>query len=355
MHNGVATPVFGLTKEQLWPIVEGAAGEPVMSFEISVEHEVVGHYGYAADKLVPTFSYTALSGRTGRCPVFAKRFHREGSCEADHYAVLAECQAPIPRMYGSLSSPNGREIIFLEYLEPIGDLYPFQRFLSEAGRFEQFLAVAAHLNSVRLPARDAARLPGVEPVRRLIKAVSELAITWHLGREGKLGDNLKTLCTGDQEGLLKLQALARELTEPVGQMPRGLCHNDFYPDSTAWRRQPRELVAVDLESLGFAPRFLDVARWLGAPEEVQPRPCPLDQLVGHYAGEYARRSGHAVSAGQLVEEARQLWTAHSLSFHWWWRERALDGEVDWTDDVGEGRRVCRDALCTELQALLDRI
>ena len=61
--GNTATPVFGLTKAQLRPVVEEIAGEPVDCFDIAIEREVEGQYGYQADKVIPTFMYTTASGR----------------------------------------------------------------------------------------------------------------------------------------------------------------------------------------------------------------------------------------------------------------------------------------------------
>jgi len=60
------TCVFGLTRSQLGPILASIAGEPVASFGVSVEHHVPGYYGYSAEKVIPTFSYTTRSGGKGR-------------------------------------------------------------------------------------------------------------------------------------------------------------------------------------------------------------------------------------------------------------------------------------------------
>ncbi len=56
---------------------------------------------------------------------------------------------------------------------------------------------------------------------------------------------------------------------------------------------------LDLESVGFAPRFYDVAPWLGAPDGVRPRCRPRSELAEHYLTEYARWGGCAVPVAQF--------------------------------------------------------
>jgi hypothetical protein len=78
------TPVFGLTKADLWPIVEEAAGETVVSFDIRMEDKRPEPYGFTAEKEIPTFAYVTKTGRAGRVTVFVKRFHRMGVADHRH-------------------------------------------------------------------------------------------------------------------------------------------------------------------------------------------------------------------------------------------------------------------------------
>ncbi len=66
LSDNDVTPVFGLSKAQLQPIVENIAGGPVTSFDVSIQHEVRGHYGIMGDKLIPTFLYASRQGATGQ-------------------------------------------------------------------------------------------------------------------------------------------------------------------------------------------------------------------------------------------------------------------------------------------------
>jgi hypothetical protein len=152
------TPVFGLTREQLRPIVEEIAGEPVASFDISIEHEVaVEHYGGRGDKVVPTFTYETRSGRVGRATVFVKRHCNPGPNEALHYEWLTKHSAPIPRIYGVISGPDVHDIIFIEYIDPfVGDE---ESFLRDSDQFPRFLCTTARFNAIEPCAQYAAELP----------------------------------------------------------------------------------------------------------------------------------------------------------------------------------------------------
>jgi hypothetical protein len=352
------TAVFGLTREQLWPIVEEIAGEAVRSLDIAVAHRVEGHYGYSAEKVVPTFRYTTGSGRSGETIVFAKRFHKPGPQEAHHYAHLAPRGAPVARMYGALTGAEGREIIFLEFLRNAGHLHPFDGFLSDADSFVPFLALAARFNAIQPSQQHRALLhvQTVDDLRRWLgNAAEAMGRIWECAPRGELGGVLKDLCGEARGKLPRLRQLATDLVAPVSRMTPGLVHGDFYPDSALRREQTGELVLVDLEGVGLRPRFADVARWLGAPDEIRPRCLPRQELARCYLDAYRRWGGAEVPLPDFLEETRLLALTDELMMLPFSFRRSVDGKVDWTEDQEEGRRVYREEMYRQLRVLLHGI
>jgi len=348
--------IFGLTGCQLRPVIDSiVTDEEIASFNVTIKHQVKGHYGYSAEKIIPTFNYRTQTGHRGKVPVLVKRFYEPGSKEAFHYAHLEKLHAPIPRMYGSLGDKEGREILFLEYLDPAKDIYPFSEFLMDADRLCQFLTVAARFNALRPCGEYAARLPRHDVAKRLKAVVPILGSLWGHACKGELGEAMEHLCLDSLDKLPHLQMLANSLARNVTEMETGLVHFDLYPDSVGWRRQTGELLVLDLEMVGFAPRFYDVAHWLGLPDEVQPRCLPRVKLARHYLEEYVRCGGTAVSLERFLEEISVLWIVQTLSMLWFRLDRALDGRVDWTKDVTEGRCVYRAELLKDLAFLLREV
>jgi hypothetical protein len=344
------TPLFGLTARQLRPIFESmAGGERVVSFGFSFDHEVQGHYGYSAKKLIPTISYVTQSGRHGKATTFAKCFHVPDRGEAGHYAQLTTVGAPIPRGYGAVTTREGQEVLFLEYLLPVHD---FMGMLESADQFRQFLSVTAAFNAVIPPPEYAAALPRRDFDRELAEVHPVLDRIWTHAGSGKLGEALHTLCSGPADRLAELHEMVARLAQPLSAMETGLLHNDFYPDSVAWRPDTGELLVVDLESVGLGPRYYDVARWLGAPEEVQPHAPERMSLAEHYLREYRGRSGRETNTRQFLEEARLLWFAGTLTMLFFFLNRSLDGRMDWTDDAEEGRSQSQAELHAQLEVLL---
>ena len=352
-HRKGTNSVFGVSREQIQDVVAAVAGEPVVSVRLRVEQHVQGHRGYSAEKVIPTFAYTTASGRSGEATVFCKRFHAAGRREGFHYMRLQHHGAPVARMYGSLCDADDREIVFLEFLDPVGELHPFDRFVVDAALFLPFLVAAARFNAVQVSDHYAAELaPATLPGEDLSEVHSTLDRIWRYAVEGELGDRMRLFCSRRSAELVAIQDLAGELIEPVKRIPLGLTHNDFCPDNTGWRHGTKELLIVDLESVGLGPRFVDVARWIGSPDDIRARCRPQRELARHYLDEYLRCGGPVVSLERFLEEVRILWLARTLTMLFFRLGRALDGRVDWTDDRDEGRRVYRDDLHRELVALL---
>jgi hypothetical protein len=243
------TQVFGLTRDALWPVVENVASEPVETFDVTIAHAVRGHYGYGAKKLIPTFRYTTKSGRIGSQTVFVKWFEAPGPREAHHYKCLGAIGAPIARMYGSLANAEGGEMVFLEYLAPIDDIEPFDRFCEQAEQFRRFLSVAARF------------------------------------------------------------------------------------------------------SVGYFPQFWDVARWVGPAIEVGSSDGVCEDVAAFYLSEHRRWGGGEIAVSDFVAQVQVLAVASGLMMLPFAFRRALDGQVDWTDDREEGRRLYR----TRLQRILTRL
>jgi Ser/Thr protein kinase RdoA (MazF antagonist) len=240
-------------------------------------------------------------------------------------------------------------VIFLEYLLPVD----FMGMIESPEQFRQFLAVTARFNAVSPPPEYAATLPHRDFSRELAEVHAVLDRIWTHAGAGEIGCGLHALCAERREGLRALHDMVARLPQPLARMDEGLLHNDLYPDSVAWRRDPTELLVLDLESVGLGPRFYDVARWLGAPDELQPHASERALLAEHYLAEYERWGGPETDRDQFLTGARQLWLAGTLTMLFFFLNRSLDGRMDWTDDREEGRRQSQDELQAQLAALLN--
>jgi hypothetical protein len=301
-----ATPVFGLSVAQLRPIVEAAAGEPVASFDISIEHQVEGHYGFAAEKLIPTFSYLTPEGRRARVTIFAKHSHNPHSPEPERYRFLAAHGVPVPKVYGVLRSPEDRPILFLEYL----DVSEQARSASSTEGLLELLSLMARVNAIQPTAEEAAFLrswwDGATPEAR-----TEVVL-WEQAERGDLGEELQQFCASRRPDLPRLQSFMRRLDDQVREMAMGVLHNDFSTENTG-RRASGERVVMDPELVSTGPRFGDVSGWLGRPEDLWQRKEKRRDLAEHYLREYARWGGSPPALDQCLEECHLLWVEGLLS------------------------------------------
>ncbi len=356
-QSGEITPLFGLEKQQLRPVAETIAGAPVVSFDVHFQHNVGGHYGYGGQKAIHTIAYTTSDGGEGERAVFVKRkrFDSRERRESRHYKALAEHGVPVPRLYGVQTLSDQTDVMFIEYLDPIKECDPFDRFFRDPHSLLPYLRLAAHINATQPSTEYAATLARNELHLRVSKQTPALEEIWTQACKGELGDPISQLCEKANSKLPYVQRLMEQLVDPLSKMEYGLCHNDYGPDSCGWRSEPREMLTVDLETVGFAPRFFDVANVLGPPDNVYERCAPRCELAQCYLEEYTRHSECRLSVNQVLEEARIVWMASELSFLWWWRNRAIDGLGDWTSDREEARRLFRHTLYKKIEAILQEV
>lgn len=362
VKDGGVTDVFGLTREQLRPIVEGIAGAPVESFDVSIDHEVQGPYGAGAEKLVPTFGYVTKGGGRGEAVVFAKRFYEEltGPREAHHYLYLAHVGAAIPGMYGALRDDQDREILLLEYVDVVTETR--ESFIADAQQFPSFLSVLAHFNAIQPSSEYAALLRSgmamwQEPWEaRVADAPALLHRIWESAEAGELGAALQRTCSSASGALAPLCRLAAQLLELVSHMEVGLVHNDLSLEHVGRRRQTGELLLFDLEDIGLTPRFYDVAGWLGAPDRIETRCAPREELAEHYLAAYARRGGIAPPLTAFLEEIRALWLVSEFSWLQWYLHEALEEPWERTRRGDEDyRRESREGLHAHLSGLVRQV
>jgi len=303
--------IFGLSETQLRPIVEAAACEPVSSFDISVEHEIKGDYGFAAEKVIPTFSYVTSRGSRGRVTIFAKHSYNPDSPEPEQYRFLGLHDVPLPCLYGVLRSPEGRPILFLEYVDTSDATRPT---LPPEVHFE-FLSLMARFNAVNPSPEYRAWLErSFQPTREQVLALGEVVEdVWEHACRRDLSEPLRQYCSEDKERCVRLRALADRVAAQVVDMEIGLVSGDFSFGNSG-RRANGERVVFDVEGIGLGARFMDVAGLVGGPEEQWPTaPYPSRQaLAEHYLCEYVRWGGAALSFEQFLAETRALWLKYQI-------------------------------------------
>jgi Ser/Thr protein kinase RdoA (MazF antagonist) len=129
-----------------------------------------------------------------------------------------------------------------------------------------------------------------------------------------------------------LARAARLLFDRVADLPRGLLHQDFFPDNLGWRGDRAEMVVFDIHKNTLGPRFADVGAYLGLPDwsdhaaflDAENRRQSLTQ---HYLDEYARFSGQCISLGTFRQETTLLSWAHKFAILWWLSEQQQNARM----------------------------
>lgn len=311
MGNG---DLFGMGAAELLPIVERMADGPICSFEYAISADMpTEHYGERGDKRVVTFDYVLPSGEARRRRVVVKRTNL-GFEEAFHYRYLAGHDAPIPTMYGSQTSADGREVIVLECLDPVftaDDGRSRSRLLGYARAVARFNAITPADEYRKLLTNDFAH-------REVREAADTMRHVWSHASAGDCGGAAQKTCRDTPGGPGRWEAAACSIRDRMDAMEVGLCHRD--PEVHHAGRSPRagETALYDLSDVGFAARFWDIA--------VTVHHIPLtalrEEVAQCYLSEYTRWGGPVVPARQFLEETQVLCRAQHLRWlgmvfnHW---------------------------------------
>jgi hypothetical protein len=313
------TPVFGLTNEQLWPIVEDVAGETVSSFEVVMDQTQPIPHAAGKEVMTPTFTYATEAGGAGRTTVFAKRclYRPNGPSELQQYRFLTAHQAPIPRMYGVVVDCDERDVLFIEHVDKS------QEALSHHSmeRRREFFGLMARFHAITPSPEYQAWLEQAYWAlpQELQKAESLLERTWKSARAGELGRSLQEFCSSRDSGLRQLKSLARHVVDRCLSMPQGLIHTDILSTENVGRLHSGELVVLDVEWVRMGPRYYDAGKWLGRPPERWPAGIAQTELARHFLNEYARWGGDPPSLSAFLDDVHILGLAENLrDLNWYW-------------------------------------
>jgi hypothetical protein len=316
-----AHPIFGLHRDVLQPILTAAAGEPVADFDVATRPLSRGHYGAEGDKLIATCRYNTRSGRSGSIDLFCKCCCRPGPSEAHHYEYLHSRGMPLPRYFGSSLDLRGHEVLFLEHLDTVfGD----DDLLRQPDLCTEFLQTLARINA-KAVSPDYARVLGSGDIGGIVaKDLAVLDELADLASGGALGPGLRQLlgCRAAD----RLKAVALPLAAAATAMPHGLIHGDYFPRHIGRRRDDSTLLVFDWAHAGLAARFLDVATFVGCPENESGLALSAEQAATAYLDAYAASGGPQMPLDVFLQENRTLWLAWNFRCLRWWLPKALKND-----------------------------
>ncbi len=301
---------------------------------------ILGARGYNGLTCIVSAQYTAQDGCCGWTEVLLK-WSVNASQDARWFPPLLAAGAPIPDLHGvlSLADPPGAgsgEVLVLEYLPHIGYDERDRGALAETlGRFHALpCTVVPDLPQVR--AQDA--VPGWVEVWNRIRAHAAA---------GDLGAEMATFVAAHAadwdrgaESMPLVAARADTLT-------RGLIHRDLSTQNTGWRHGRTQLLLFDLPQMAIGPLAQDA-------QALFPEGSPWDAGVAQrYLTTLQAHGGARLSEPDLVHEIETARALPRLNFLWWATARSLDGKVDFTDDIEQGKRWYRRTLLHTVERAFD--
>ena len=251
-------------------------------------HRIQGLHGEGNSQIL-TVSFVDALGRPMRETCFVK-LTQPGDQEAAKYRELSARRAPVPQLLAAIEVPAG-EVIVLEFLPTIG---------TTPDQADVLLALIAELNLQQVTQKLFSPSPG-SPDHHL-----QIAAT--LGR----------MLPDDQaEALLRAYVTT---ADRVRRLPVELNHNELSFQQVGWTApgpdRPSHLVAFDLQTVAWLPRFTDLAGMLADLAEQTGR-SEQDLFATHLA--HRQRLGaaplDAAAAWPELLQVRFVRTAEALPWY----------------------------------------
>lgn len=294
--------LFGIDEQVLTKVVEHIVGYEIDSYEVRFTHTLEKRFqGQRADKSIPTIHFTSPSGMPEAITLFIKRHHQYEQNEAIHHKHLSLTDAPVPTLYGYYSEPRKRDITISEYLTPLLIDEPYDGFRQDAQTFRAFLKATALFTSIQITPQYQESLECGYLEQRFRSYASDLEQINSVTRVYTGGELLS------QIAIASLKRTLHELCDEMDLMEKGVYHWDHRPCNAGWSTLQKQFVIFDLEDTMMAPRFLDIALWLGAPDRIESRYTSQDRLAEEFLALYNERKQTSISIDCFLRETLILW------------------------------------------------
>lgn len=294
--------LFGIDEQVLTKVVEHIVGYEIDGHEVRFTHALEKRFqGQRADKSIPTIHFTSPTGMPESVTLFIKRHHLYEQNEAIHHKHLSLTDAPVPTLYGYYSKPRKRDITISEYLTPLLIDEPYDDFRQDAITFRAFLKATALFTSIQITPQYQRSLEYGYFEQRFRSYASDLEQI----------NNISRVCAGrellSRIAIASLKRTLYELCDEMDLMEKGVYHWDHRPCNAGWSTLQRQFVIFDLEDTLMAPRFLDVAIWLGAPDCIETRYDSQYRLAEEFLALYNERKQTRISVDCFLHETLILW------------------------------------------------
>ncbi len=336
-----------LDPQALAAIVASAVGiERVQTANCHLHRAIPGCQGYNGLTCILSVQYSSTT-RIGWIDLVLK-WPKWPSLEYCWYPALMNAGAPVPRLEGTISLGQAAgerpdSVLVLEYLPHIGwgpgDAHALARTL---GRFH-------------------ALAPSLFPELPIIRYQDELpgwTQTWHRlhmhARSGDLGAAIQAFVEREERFWPRMDGHLASLTRSADALASGVVHRDVSRQNTGWRQGSSELLLFDVQRMAHGCLVGDV---LALCTDIDGGEQELDTAVADSYREALRaHGGPALSLADMRQGLAILRPLHRIAFllgtGMW---RSIDGQVDWTTDIEEGRRSYRAGTLSSLEQIISSL
>ncbi len=267
-----------------------------------------------------------------------------GLGESRLFPLLEQEHAPVPRLEGTLRlahPPAGRtdEVLVFEFLPHIG-------FGSADG-----LALATALGRFHaLPAEHFPQLPSASFQADVLAWTDVWQRIQDCASTGEIGEELRALSQRQRPQWDAFPGFIASAAARAHAMPRGVVHRRRQPaELRGWRADRRELLLFDVPQMAIGSLARDALALVPEDRPVDPR------VVDRYLETLHRHGGPRLTSADLLHAITLVRPLQRVGFYGWALWKCIDGHVDWTDDVDEGKRSYRNGMVENLVRTLQDI
>ncbi|PKO03262.1 MAG: hypothetical protein CVU43_04025 [Chloroflexi bacterium HGW-Chloroflexi-5] len=320
--------LFGLDFSTVKELLQSQYFNEIQSINYEDSDHKVGMPGICGEYAIPKFEITTDNG-TETVVLFGRRqLSNTESKQAHHYRYLSESGIPVPKLYGAINDGNNCEILVLEYAQEITDE---KDFFSEEKNITEFIDLAAKFSSMHLShnyigliGKDMGNKSDTRDWKTWMSwSVFIIEKIWDLASHNKLGIDLKKMCE-DCNTKNKLQRIAFNMIKKIGSFDIGIAHSDFRPNNMVHLNN-HKLGLIDFEDVIIDSKFYDIARYLGAPDQVfKWEVTKRDYYIDFFIDKCKKYEGKKLNQQKMRDELFHIWYTRSINM-WEWLPHEYGG------------------------------
>lgn len=321
--------LFGIEYSELKEYFQLNYDSDIEYINYEVTDNKVSMPGICGEYCIPRFEI-GLTSRKEYLTIFARRqLDSKESKQSHHYKYFESNGISVPKLYGSKIDSSNCEILLLEYAQEIKDE---TEFFSCENNISDFINLAAQVSSIK-PSLNYLGLVGKDMGSKgdtrdwktwMPWSIFILDKIWDLAVSNSLGSDLKKICSSYYTKE-KLQKIAFSMITKIGSMEIGIAHSDFRPSNMVFIPGSKKLSLIDFEDIIIDAKYYDIARYLGAPEQVFKWDINRkDDYINEFINQCSLYNKNSLDFYKLKNDLFHIWFTRSINL-WEWLPHEYGG------------------------------